>query len=89
MGVEIWSVNYLIDVVEIFGSPSIFKIDILGDLHAKFHDFCSNCTIVSQYYYTIIEFMILAITLFVFDIQKHHSYLITKQEESRRHCARG
>ena len=52
MGVEIWSVNYPIDVVIIFGSPSISKIDILGDLHAKFHDFCSKCTIVSQYYYT-------------------------------------
>ena len=52
MGVEIWSVNYPIEVVEIFGSPSISKIDILGDLHAKFHDFCSKCTIVSQYYYT-------------------------------------
>ena len=54
MGVEIWSVNYPIDVVEIFGSPSIFKIDILGDLHAKFQDFCSKGTIVSQYHYTII-----------------------------------
>ena len=54
MGVEIWSVNYPIDVVEIFGSPSISKIDILGDLHAKFQDFCSKCTIVSRYHYTIV-----------------------------------
>ena len=53
MEVKIWSVNYLIDVAEIFGSPSIFKTDILGDLHAKFQDFCSKCTIVLLYHYTI------------------------------------
>ena len=56
MGVEIWSVNYPIDVVEIFGSSSISKIDILGDLHAKFQDFCSKCRIVSRYHYTIWPF---------------------------------
>ena len=55
---KIWSVKHTLRRGRVFDSPSHLQLHILVYVCAKFHAFCSNCTILSPFHWTRNHFLI-------------------------------